>query len=296
MWTVEWIYHDGRREYGICPEFDGLQDAYAAHVRLTRPRESTNEEHEPPPRKRTRHGSKASSITRNANVHTEQGCTQEGSLAQSTTVDSNAAAPPEAANDMTRDAFLALSSNGTKGQPREKRLETEINDVSGCAPPSHDGLNRRRNSETPTVATKDKTVDALPSQNHKTNSELVANPTNSYLYFYLHAPRLPSPQPVLIPLTSDSTLSNCLRNNLVLEFPSIYVLQDDPMHLPNDYITEGDFDRKMQQEGFKDSIMAKLTGIEEGEIEQENRETDELDTKKIEEVLIRDLRQFKGEA
>lgn len=68
------------------------------------------------------------------------------------------------------------------------------------------------------------------------------------------------------------------------------------MHLPNDYITEGDFDRKMQQEGFKDSIMAKLTGIEEGEIEQENRETDELDTKKIEEVLIRDLRQFKGEA
>ena len=296
LWTVEWIHHDGRKEYGICSEFDRLQDAYAAHVRSTRPKENARQEHETPPRKRIKHGSKASSTTRDANVHTEQGYSQEGSMPQSIAMDSGIPAPPAIMDDKFADAGLGTTSNGTKGQPREKPLDSVNSDVSGCGPPSHDGLIGRRNSEMSIASTKDETAEALPSQIHKTNSETVASPTNSALYFYLHAPRLPSPQPVLIPLTSDSTLSNCLRNNLVLEFPSIYVLQDDPMHLPNDYITEGEFDRKMQQEGFKDSIMARLSGNEEGEIEEMTREPDDLDTKKIEEVLIRDLRQFKGEA
>ena len=296
LWTVEWIHHDGRKELGICHEFDRLQDAYAAHVRSTRSKEDPGQEDEAPPRKRTKHGSKAGSTTRDANIHTEQGCTPNVSATQSTAMKSGAAVPPALVHNTTTDANVRSSRKGTIGQPREKPLGSEISDVLGCAPPPHDGLARRRKSETPTASTKVETVEALRSQERKMNSEFVANPTNSSLHFYLQAPRLPSPQQVLIPLTSDSTLSNCLRNNLVLEFPSIYVLQEDPMHLPNDYITEGDFDRKMQQEGFKDSIMAKLSGIEEGEIEERTGEPDDIDAKRIEEVLIRDLRQFKGEA
>ena len=296
LWTVEWIHHDGRKELGICPEFDHLQDAYAAHVRSTMPKEDPDQTLETPPRKRAKYGSKASRIIRDADIHTEQGCTQEGSATQSTAKDSGTAALPAIVNDTTADAHLRTSANGIKAQPREKPLDPKTSDVSGCVPPADDGLIGPQDSETPTASAKVDTVETLPSQIHKTNSEIVANPDNSPLHFYLHAPRLPSYQPVLIPLASDSTLSNCLRNNLVLEFPSIYVLKEDPMHLPNRYITEGDFDRKMQQEGFRDSILAKLSGNEEGEIEEGSMETDNLDTKKIEEVLIRDLRQFKGEA
>ena len=296
LWTVEWIHHGGRRELGICPEFDPLQDAYAAHVRSTRPKEDLTQEDGARPRKRTKHGSESSSTTRNTNIHTKQGCTQQGSVTLSTAMDPDAAAPPEIANETTGEALLGLSSNGIKGQPGEKRLDMEISDVSGRVSPSHGDLTGRRNPEMPTASKNTDTAESLPSQIPKTNSEIVAKLTSSPLNFYLHAPRLPSLQQVLIPLKLDSTLSSCLRNNLVVEFPSIYVLQEDPMHLPNDYITEGDFDRKMQQEGFRESIMAKLSGHEEGEIEERTGEPDDIDTKKIEEVLIRDLRQFKGEA
>ena len=109
-------------------------------------------------------------------------------------------------------------------------------------------------------------------------------------HHYLHAPRLPSMYPVLIPLLPDATLSESLQGRLVLEYPTIYVLADQPEKLPHKYVTEEMFFKKLQEEGYRERLEAKLTGQEEGELVKEvPLENESVDERKLEEVLDRDL-------
>lgn len=48
------------------------------------------------------------------------------------------------------------------------------------------------------------------------------------LYFYLHRPRTPTKQPVLVPVGPNISFTTALRGRTVLEFPTIYVLPDSP--------------------------------------------------------------------
>jgi hypothetical protein len=58
-------------------------------------------------------------------------------------------------------------------------------------------------------------------------------------HFYLHRPHTPSSKPiVLIPVPSDRSLSELLRNRVILEFPSIYILACTHESLPSKYMTE----------------------------------------------------------
>ena len=134
---------------------------------------------------------------------------------------------------------------------------------------------------------------SLPKKTNGPSAEAIASERLVHsLHFYLHVPRLPSPQPVLIPLPPDSNLFTCLRNHLILEFPTIYVLPYPTSELPISYLTEEAFDKKMQQESFRESVLARLTGNEEGEIEEPTKQEDDVDAKKIQEVLQRDLKSF----
>jgi hypothetical protein len=117
------------------------------------------------------------------------------------------------------------------------------------------------------------------------------------VHFYLHAPCLPSPRPVLIPLPPEATLTDILRSRLVLEFPTIYVRYDPPEKLGNDYILEEDFSMRMQEKEYREKIEARLTGREEGQvIERLDQLEDTVDERKLEEVLRRDLTSFQGVA
>jgi hypothetical protein len=62
------------------------------------------------------------------------------------------------------------------------------------------------------------------------------------LHFYLHRPYTPAHLPtVLIPLSASEPLSIQLQNHTVLEYPTIYVLDTDPNHLPSEYMLEDIF-------------------------------------------------------
>lgn len=123
------------------------------------------------------------------------------------------------------------------------------------------------------------------------NSEHISSPPGSNnMTFYLHTPSLPSRTQVLAPLSSDATLSNCLQDRLVLEYPTIYVFEAraDKL-LPDGFITEEEF--------FKRSRKELIAEVEEGEIVKDERLArteepglDQMDEKKLMEVLGKDLR------
>lgn len=283
IWTVEWIHVNRRREIGICPESDTLSAAYAAHLQTTTLKDDPDQGENLPRKKKRKHGVRGTTGI----LAISPSATEDAPIQDIAVSGADAIASPKSYNGASRD-ILKTSLHDIHPDTQDvaplnqpATLPKDIDPRDGATDSL--SLSRRDNfqqqqdpfSEQPSDKAFEAVADQLPTQ---------------LLHFYLHAPRLPSPQPVLIPLRHDCTLSANLRNHLVLEFPTIYVLESPPSELPDDYITEEAFDKQMQQESFRDSVMAKLTGNEEGEIDQGVDQEDNVDAKKLEEVLKRDLK------
>jgi len=71
---------------------------------------------------------------------------------------------------------------------------------------------------------------------------------NTGNHYYLVKPRTGYTQKVLIPLSPFDILSKCLRQQVILEFPSIEVLSKPPSELPSNYILEEDYLGKFKTE------------------------------------------------
>lgn len=116
----------------------------------------------------------------------------------------------------------------------------------------------------------------------------LASQSSAPLSFYLHTPSLPSAKKVVAPLVPEDTLSSCLKDRLVLEYPTIYIFDLVIGHpLPEGFMTE--------EEYFKTSRKALVAELEEGEIEEkkpmkdEEPTLDQIDEKRLMEVLGKDL-------
>lgn len=59
-------------------------------------------------------------------------------------------------------------------------------------------------------------------------------------YFYLRRPRGPGKLAVLALLNGDKVLSQCLKDQVILEFPTIQVLSSSPERLPDGFILAQD--------------------------------------------------------
>ncbi|KUL83299.1 hypothetical protein ZTR_11363 [Talaromyces verruculosus] len=72
-------------------------------------------------------------------------------------------------------------------------------------------------------------IDNIPTDEQKPSTENINENTNSHrsIYFYLHRHRAATNNIVLAPLQPSATLRDVLRGRSVLEFPTIYVLNDD---------------------------------------------------------------------
>lgn len=158
--------------------------------------------------------------------------------------------------------------------------------------PSKDGL--------PEVEEAQSEVDGQPK--HTDPSTPVITPHRD-LYFYLHRPQTSTKQPVLIPLPPSTSLTTALRDRTVLEFPTIYVLNDSPeallavkqdkkFLLEEEYIRSEVFseDRKTDSVASREDI-GQDPDNEEGEVSEKNADPSSvnLDEKKVLEVLKQDL-------
>lgn len=120
----------------------------------------------------------------------------------------------------------------------------------------------------------------------------------SPIHFYLLRPHTPSSCRVLIPLSPSSTLSECLRRRVILEFPTLYALPQAPDRLPNGYMLDSEFLGHSEKEA--EELRALLSVLPAQSLNYEDH-TDagaqtgadvrgpDLDDRKIRDVLQRDL-------
>ena len=131
---------------------------------------------------------------------------------------------------------------------------------------------------------------ALKPDDNCSGEHISSPPAPTTMAFYLHTPSLPSRNQVLAALSPDATLSNSLQDRLVLEYPTIHVFnQSADDSLPDGFTTE--------EEYFKTSRKERIAEIEEGEIvkdetriRMEESKFDQVDEKKLIEVLGKDVR------
>jgi hypothetical protein len=64
-----------------------------------------------------------------------------------------------------------------------------------------------------------------------------SNPNQPSSWYYLRRPSAASASKVLIPLDVEATLTQSLHNQVVQEYPTIYVMPFDADHLPDGYIS-----------------------------------------------------------
>ncbi|KAK2785980.1 hypothetical protein FQN53_007083 [Emmonsiellopsis sp. PD_33] len=127
------------------------------------------------------------------------------------------------------------------------------------------------------------------------NPESTPEPEQKHTHtFYLHRPHTPSRLPVLIPIPhpSTTTITDALRERVVLEFPTFYVLPWTPDALPkNRFVLEEVYLR--ENAGKEDGEVEGEGGSEvdaEGESEaDEDVLLDSVDQGKVLEVLYKDL-------
>lgn len=76
------------------------------------------------------------------------------------------------------------------------------------------------------------------------------------LHFYLLRPNTSSKEKVLIALNRKATLTSCLRDRTLLEFPTIYVLPHDSTSLPDGYMLEKQYLelQKSEKEELKEAV------------------------------------------
>ncbi|KAI9809171.1 MAG: hypothetical protein M1825_002462 [Sarcosagium campestre] len=77
--------------------------------------------------------------------------------------------------------------------------------------------------------------DASSTDSVPPSSENLSSPDT---YFYLLRPRTPANIRVLAPISAETSITDCLKERVLLEFPTIYVLPFKPDSLPAGFMTE----------------------------------------------------------
>jgi hypothetical protein len=115
--------------------------------------------------------------------------------------------------------------------------------------------------------------------------------SSSELYFYLLKPTTATASQVLIPVRAEATLTESLRNQTVLEYPTINVLPNPPEAVGEGLMLETEY---VETNDSHDRIRARRAGNEDQAHSSEQQATEKggdapLDAKSILAMLKRDI-------
>ena len=109
-------------------------------------------------------------------------------------------------------------------------------------------------------------------------------------YFYLLKPFTASKSNVLIPIDSSGKLTECLKGQTVLEFPTVYVLPNAPDALPAGFMLEEKYNKiQKAEEAEVDGMLRRTNESTGGALAASREEEKPLDANSILDMLKRDV-------
>lgn len=271
---------DGRRELGTCLEKDALSEAFRKQYEPSLPRSK---------RRKTKHGKRVAETVATRTYPVEG---LEGDLSPnaeqfppSVVPVQQKKLPPDLEgskldtiqSDVLESTYPentppdAVNKEVTNPEPAQPELITPA--VTFPASKKVDGSNCETKDPEPTdvgvtnppPATSDPTCEQ-PDQIHQIEDAInqPSAPPASALHFYLHLPHpaVPSSKPTLLPLPATSTLTTALRNRVVREYPTIYVLRNQAEDSPSERFTlQIDIDA-----GLEEAMNGMLDGEADGKL------------------------------
>lgn len=109
-------------------------------------------------------------------------------------------------------------------------------------------------------------------------------------HFYLLRPFTASKSIVLTPIDPSKTLTENLKGQTILEFPTIYILPDEPHALPAGYLLAEQYEKVQKAEVVEvDSLMQRTNQSTGGALDATREEEKPLDANSILDMLKRDV-------
>jgi hypothetical protein len=107
----------------------------------------------------------------------------------------------------------------------------------------------------------------------------------SGLHFYLHCPNTPSAIKSVIPIDPDAKIADIVKERLLIEFPTFFILYDTSEMLAKPFILEADY---AKQYGDQASSIPSMDTAH-GTAEEQDQVPSDIDEKGLLEVLQKDL-------
>lgn len=109
-------------------------------------------------------------------------------------------------------------------------------------------------------------------------------------HFYLLRPFTASKSTVLTPIDASKSLTECLKEQTVLEFPTIYVLPDEPHSLPDGFLLAEQYEKAQKaEEAEVDALVQRTNQSTGGALTATRDEEKPLDANSILDMLKRDV-------
>lgn len=259
VWTVEWIdgagssnvRHDNSESDNLVDLYDMLQRQKLREDRtssksnapvaengrsLKRKRKDIDADSEAQPDEQT----KESPIP-HVNLETDQEALDKDADSRGSIVDieadgaSNDHQDPDSANEEQVPPTISDAAN--------ELAESDVGNVRIKVEPTE----QDDRTEDPTTAAND----GMVSSQHQPEPQ----------FFYLLRPSTESSSRVLIPRKPGNTLTEAIRDEVVLEYPTIYVLPKGPESLPDGFILEKDYLRGLRNQESQVSLLSDPIGM-----------------------------------
>lgn len=109
-------------------------------------------------------------------------------------------------------------------------------------------------------------------------------------HFFLLRPFTASKKIVLTPINASKSLTECLKEQTVLEFPTIYVLPDEPHSLPDGFQLAEQYEKAQKaEEAEVDALVQRTNQSTGGALTATREEEKPLDANSILDMLKRDV-------
>ncbi|TKA38749.1 hypothetical protein B0A54_08713 [Friedmanniomyces endolithicus] len=263
LWTVEWSMESGEREvHHDCTESSALVDLFAE----------------------SRIGRRVASSSRVDEAENRQSKRRKRLDTTGTSVEAVAATT-------VTEPIVDQLAPGLDVRPEHTEVEDDGMKAVSVDTSAHSVSGANPNAEETSLKRHDPAIELDAVEGEATQKTMLLS-----RHFYLLRPATTGTSKVLIPLHGQATLTECLKNRTIQEYPTLFVLSNSPQALPAGFMLHDDYIRSV---GEEDAGVTRHTpsthgqrAVMEGGLEGQQATVDSapLDAQSILNMLKRDVR------